>query len=268
MIYTNARPFEVKKLEDVCFYSTMMHDSSGKNIDPRLLVNYFNTTSIMTTAKWIFFLVLSDTLTWYIYQRRRNKRWSRYLTALSRPPCFTMKNRQSIRIYITRLSRLALCYFIRSIKCSNRVQRPVDNTICSIWDQLLAFFKWVVFLRISINTVAYGSIRSIFNFLKGLRKLNEIQRNENLVILSLWRNEIFSTIGCQLTRYSDLNWLECSVDELIKEVIYQSFYTQLQKQTFFNLKKKNKTKNYEFFKEKPSLLLSTFLRVTTSAKNS
>jgi len=56
-------------------------------------------------------------------------------------------------------------------------------------------------------------------FFKGLRKLSETQRNESLVVVSFWRDEIISTIGCQMTRYSDLNWLETYVKDLIKQVI-------------------------------------------------
>ena len=38
------------------------------------------------------------------------------------------------------------------------------------------------------------------------------------MIISLWRHEVFSTIGSQLARYSDLYWLESTVGDIIKEV--------------------------------------------------
>ena len=58
----------------------------------------------------------------------------------------------------------------------------------------------------------------LFYLKKGLSKLNETQRNDSVTLVSLWRYEIFATIGSQLPRYSDLYWLESTVEDLIKNV--------------------------------------------------
>jgi hypothetical protein len=60
-------------------------------------------------------------------------------------------------------------------------------------------------------------LKLLFRY-KNLRKLSDFQRNENSLVLSLWRSEIFATIGHQLSRQSDYNWLEFQVQELIKQV--------------------------------------------------
>jgi hypothetical protein len=62
------------------------------------------------------------------------------------------------------------------------------------------------------------NMKTIITILQGLRKLNDTQRNDNLMIISLWRHEILSTIGNQMARHSDLCWLESTVDNIIKEV--------------------------------------------------
>lgn len=51
-----------------------------------------------------------------------------------------------------------------------------------------------------------------------MRILSDSQRNDNLFVVSLWRHEVFSTIGNQLPRNSDNYWLESTVNDLIKQV--------------------------------------------------
>lgn len=63
--------------------------------------------------------------------------------------------------------------------------------------------------------------------LKGLCKLNETQRNDATTVISLWRYEVFSTIGDQLPRYSDLYWFESVVKDLIKEVMIHLIKTTI-----------------------------------------
>lgn len=70
----------------------------------------------------------------------------------------------------------------------------------------------------------FFSMKTIISILKGMSKLNEAQRNDAVTIVSLWKYEIFATIGYQLPRYSDLYWLESSVNDLIKEVMNKNFY--------------------------------------------
>jgi hypothetical protein len=53
---------------------------------------------------------------------------------------------------------------------------------------------------------------------KGFCKLNEIQRNDPVTVVSLWRHEVLQSIGNQLPRYSDLYWLESICQDIIKEV--------------------------------------------------
>ena len=47
--------------------------------------------------------------------------------------------------------------------------------------------------------------------------MSEAQRNEPQTIVSLWRYEVFATIGRQLPRHSDFYWLESCVNDLVKE---------------------------------------------------
>lgn len=51
-----------------------------------------------------------------------------------------------------------------------------------------------------------------------MRILNDTQRNDNVFVISLWRHEVFSTIGNQLPRHTDSYWLECIINDLIKTV--------------------------------------------------
>lgn len=62
------------------------------------------------------------------------------------------------------------------------------------------------------------NMKTIISILKGMCKLNEQQRNDPVMIVSVWKYEIFATIGYQLPRYSDLYWLESVVNDLINEV--------------------------------------------------
>lgn len=62
------------------------------------------------------------------------------------------------------------------------------------------------------------NMQTIITILQGLRKLTEVQRNENLTIISLWRYEVFATIGFQLARHADFFWLESIVNQIITDV--------------------------------------------------
>ncbi|RMZ99778.1 dynein gamma flagellar outer arm-like [Brachionus plicatilis] len=70
------------------------------------------------------------------------------------------------------------------------------------------------------------NMKTIITILQNLRMLSDTQRTDNLFIISLWRHEVFSTIGNQLPRHADSCWLECTLNDLIKQKF--SSYTNSQ----------------------------------------
>jgi len=61
------------------------------------------------------------------------------------------------------------------------------------------------------------NMKTIITILQGLRKLSETDRQDNMVVVSLWRHEVYCSIKNQLPRYSDSYWLQATVEDLVKE---------------------------------------------------
>ena len=59
----------------------------------------------------------------------------------------------------------------------------------------------------------------MITILQNLRKLSNSQRADANTVVSLWRHEIFLTIGDQIPRLTDQAWLQSIVTETIKEVM-------------------------------------------------
>ena len=63
------------------------------------------------------------------------------------------------------------------------------------------------------------NMRQMITILQNLRKLSNSQRADANTVVSLWRHEIFLTIGDQIPRLTDQAWLQSIVTETIKEVM-------------------------------------------------
>ncbi len=62
------------------------------------------------------------------------------------------------------------------------------------------------------------NMKTIITVLQNLNRLTDAQRNEILTVISLWKYEMMSTIGAQITRYSDLYWFKSSLNNVLNEV--------------------------------------------------
>ena len=63
------------------------------------------------------------------------------------------------------------------------------------------------------------NMRQMITILQNLRKLSNAQRADATTVISLWRHEIFVTIGDQISRLTDQAWLQSVVTDTIKEVM-------------------------------------------------
>jgi hypothetical protein len=64
------------------------------------------------------------------------------------------------------------------------------------------------------------NMRQMITVLQNLRKLSDAHRADSTLVISLWRHEVFLTIGDQIPRLTDHSWLKHTVSEVIKDVIF------------------------------------------------